>query len=296
MRSVPLLVFKAAFLGTLSVVIVGCGGTTFTSGNGTTAVTAPAIASNSAPAGSTNSSASNPGSSGSTAPPPSSSSPTSNPAPSPAPGQTGTTISGIEQMSGWDSCDTCAGGGTIAYSMTPGLSYPQPGTTQFSVGQGTPWANALWWKRLGNDPNPSHFVLTLDEYIENPSASFGIEYEANQLVDGQWYDFATQCSFGYGIWQLWDPANQKWVPTSVPCLRPAPSTHTQIRLEFQRSNGHVLFVSIGTNGNIVPVNMAFNPQLLNGLSGDFGVHIQLNANANPDPYSVWVHDMALNYW
>jgi hypothetical protein len=180
--------------------------------------------------------------------------------------------------------------------MMPGLSYPQPGTTQFSLAQGTPWAHALWWKRLGNDPNPSHFVLTLDEYIENPSASFGIEYEANQLVDGQWYDFATQCSFGYGIWQLWDPANQKWVPTSVPCLRPSPSTHTQIRLEFQRSNGAVLFVSIGTNGNMVPVNMAFNPQPLNGLSGDFGVHIQLNANANPDPYSVWVHDLALNYW
>ena len=199
-------------------------------------------------------------------------------------------------MSGWQSCDTCSGGGTIAYSMTPGLSYPQPGTTQFSLAQGAPWAHALWWKRLGNDPSPSHFVLTLDQYMENPGASFGIEYEANQLVDGEWYDFATQCSFGYGIWQLWDPANQKWVPTSVPCVRPAPSTHTQVRLEFQRSNGHVLFVSIGTNGNVVQVNMAFNPQPLNGLSGDFGVHIQLNANANPDPYSVWVHDLTLNYW
>ncbi len=199
-------------------------------------------------------------------------------------------------MSGWDSCDTCSGGGAIGYSMTQGTNYPQSGTTQFSLAQGTPWAHALWWKRLGNDPNPSHFVLTLDEYIENPGASFGIEYEANQLVNGQWYDFATQCSFGYGIWQLWDPANQTWVPTSVPCARPAPSTHTQVRLEFQRSNGHVVFVSIGTNGNIVPVNVAFNPQPITGLSGDFGVHIQLNANANPDPYSVWVHDLTLNYW
>jgi hypothetical protein len=69
-----------------------------------------------------------------------------------------------------------------------------------------------------------------------------------------------------------------------------------VRLEFQRSNGEALFVSIGTNGNIVRVNMAFNPEPMNGLSGDFGVHVQLNANGNPDPYSVWIHDLTLNYW
>lgn len=236
---------------------------------------------------------------GATTPPPAGSAspaPTPSPAPSPTPTSTGTTISNIEQMPGWDSCDLCSGGGAIAYSMTPALSYPQPGSTQFSLGQGAAWGHALWWKRLGTDTNASHFVLTVDEYLENPAASFGIEYEANQIVDGQWYDFATQCSFGYGIWQLWDPANQRWVPTSVPCAKPAASTHVQRRLEFERSNGQLHFVSIGANGNIVPVNMAFNPQPISGLNGDFGIHIQLNADANPDPYSVWIHNFALNYW
>jgi len=212
------------------------------------------------------------------------------------PATQGTTLSNIEQLAGWDSCDLCSGGGHIAYSMTQALGYPQAGTTQFSLGQGASWAHALWWKRLGNDPNPSHFVLTLDQYMENPDASFGIEYDANQIVNGQWYDFAIQCSFGYGIWQLWDDANQVWVPTSVSCQRPAPSTHVQLRLEFERSNGQAHFVSIGTNGNIVPVNMAFNPQPIDGASGDFGVHIQLNTNGNPDPYSIWVHNLTLNYW
>lgn len=180
--------------------------------------------------------------------------------------------------------------------MAQGLSYPQPGTTQFSIGKGNAWASALWWKRLGSDTSPSHFVLTLDQYLENPAASFGIEYDANQIIDGNWYDFAVQCSFGYGIWQVWDDANQHWIPTSAPCARRAPSTHVQLRLEFQRLNGQAVFVSIGTDGNIVPLNMAFNPQPSTGANGDFGVHIQLNTNGNPDPYSVWVHDMALNYW
>ena len=180
--------------------------------------------------------------------------------------------------------------------MMQALNYPQPRSTEFTVGEGTAWAHALWWKRLGNDPTPSHFVLTLDEYMEHPEASFGVEYEANQIVGGEWYDFATQCSFGVGIWQLWDAANQHWAPTSVPCVRPAPSTHVQVRLEFARSNSRAVFVSIGTDGNVVPVNMVFNPQAIDGASGDFGVHIQLNANGNPDPYSVWVHNLSLNYW
>jgi hypothetical protein len=180
--------------------------------------------------------------------------------------------------------------------MAQGLNYPQPGSTQFSIGPGTPWSGALWWKRLGTDTSPSHFVLTLDQYMDNPGASFGIEYDANQVIDGNWYDFAGQCSFGYGIWQVWDDANHHWVPTSVPCPRPAPATHVQLRLEFERLNGQAIFVSIGMDGNIVPLNMAFNPQPITELNGDFGVHIQLNANANSDPYAVWVHNMALNYW
>lgn len=180
--------------------------------------------------------------------------------------------------------------------MTQGLSYPQSGTTRFSIAQGSAWGHALWWKRLGNDTNASHFVLTLDQYIENPSVSWGTEYNVNQIIDGGWYNLAVQCSFGLGIWQVWDPANQHWVPSSVPCARPTPSSHAQLRLEFARSNGQAVFVSIGINGTNYPLNMAFNPLPINGANGDFGVSFQLNSNGNPDPYSVWVHNLSLNYW
>lgn len=199
-------------------------------------------------------------------------------------------------MPGWESCDTCAGGGTIAYSMTQALAYPQPDTTRFSIANGSPWAHALWWKRLGTDANASHFVLTLDQYMEDPGASWGLEYNVNQIVNGEWYYFAAQCSFGLGIWQLWDPAHQDWVTTDVPCARPAPYSHTQLRLEFERSNGQVRFVSIGMDGVIHPLDLFFNPQPTSSTNGDFGVHFQMNANGNSDPYSVWIHNLSLNYW
>ncbi len=199
-------------------------------------------------------------------------------------------------MSGWQSCDTCSGGGVVPYSMTQGVSYPQPATTQFSIGHGAAWAQALWWERLGNDPTISHFVLSLDQYIENPAASFGVEYNVNQIINGAWYKFSTQCSFGDGIWQVWDAANQHWTPTSVPCARPTPSTHQQLEMQYERVNGQDHFISITIDGKVYDVNMLFNPQPISGANGDFGVHFQLNGDANSDPYSVWVHNLQLTYW
>lgn len=206
------------------------------------------------------------------------------------------TISYIEQLPGWASCDTCSGGGRVPYSMLQALRYPLPGSTKFSIGHGAPWAHALWWKRLGNNPNLSHFVLSLDQYIEDPAASWGIEYNVNQLLSGKWYKFSTQCSFGDGIWQIWDSAHKHWVKTSVPCIRPVPKRHVQLRMEYERFHGAAHFISITIDGRTYTVERLFDPQPINGKSGDFGVHFQLNANKNSDPYSVWVHNLELTYW
>jgi hypothetical protein len=180
--------------------------------------------------------------------------------------------------------------------MTQNLSYPQAQTTQFTIGHGTAWAQALWWNRLGNNSSISHFVLSLDQYMEDPSPSFGIEYNVNQLLNGEWYKFSTQCSFGDGIWQVWDSANQHWTPTAVPCQRPSASSHVQLQMQYERVNGQAHFIAISINGTSYPVDKYFNPQSISGTSGDFGVHFQLNGDANSDPYSVWVHNYQLIYW
>jgi hypothetical protein len=206
------------------------------------------------------------------------------------------TISNIEQLAGWSSCDTCAGGGRVPYSMLQALTHPLPGSTKFSIGRGAPWSRALWWKRLGNNPNISHFVLSVDQYMEDPAASWGIEYNVNQLLNGEWFKFSTQCSFGEGVWKVWDSAGKRWTRTSVPCSRPALKRHLQLRMEFERAAGKAHFVSISINGRLYAVGRAFDPQPVKGKSGDFGVHFQLNANKECDPYSVWVHNFELTYW
>jgi hypothetical protein len=207
-----------------------------------------------------------------------------------------TTIANIEQLPGWQSCDTCSGGGKVSHSMTQGLDYPWPGTTRFSIGHGAPWSHALWWKRLGNNSNISHFVLSLDQYIEAPASSWGIEYNVNQLINNQWFKFSTQCSFGDGIWQVWDSEHKHWSPTRVPCIRPEPSTTVRLRMEYEKNHGRAHFVSITVNDHVYKVDQTFNPQSISGKNGDFGVHFQLNGNKESAPYSVWVHDFRLTYW
>jgi hypothetical protein len=139
-------------------------------------------------------------------------------------------------------------------------------------------------------------VISLDQYIENPASSWGIEYNVNQLLDSQWFKFSTQCSFGDGIWQVWDSAHKHWAPTRVPCLRPAPSTHTHLRMEYERVNGRAHFLAITIGNQMYRVDRSFDPQPIRGTNGDFGVHFQLNGNEQSSPYSVWVHDFRLTYW
>lgn len=200
----------------------------------------------------------------------------------------------LNQMSGWQSCDTCSGGGSVNYSKT--ASTNPPDSTQFFIGNGAAWAQALWWLRIGNNSSISHFVLELDEMMQVPSASFGIEYNVNQVINGGWYKFSTQCSLGWGIWQVWDAANRGWVKTTAPCTAPQPLTWSHVRLEYARANGQTHFVSITVDGNTYAVNKAFYPQPTSYTNGDFGVHFQLNGNADMVPYSVWVKNMTLSTW
>ena len=210
--------------------------------------------------------------------------------------QGATTIANIEQLPGWQSCDTCSGGGKVSYSMTQGLDFPERLTTRFFIGHGSPWSHALWWRRLGNNPNISHFVIRLDQYIEDPASSWGIEYNVNQLLNNQWFKFSTQCSFGDGVWQVWDSAHKRWTRTNVPCLRPAPSTHTLLRMDYERINGRAHFLAITIGNQVYRVDRSFDPQPIDGRNGDFGVHFQLNGNKQSAPYSVWIHDFQLTYW
>lgn len=209
-----------------------------------------------------------------------------------------TTFTDIEQMSGWDSCTKCAGGGERAvYSMDQHQSSPSMdgSSTKFYLGGTKPFSEALWWRRMSGDGTPSNFTLELYYYIDKPANSQALEFAANQSVSNEWYKFSTQCAFADNEWRVWDSKNGKWVATGIACTRPPANTWQHLIFEYQRTGGKAVFVSITVNGAQYYVNKEFSPQSLKESDG-VGVHFQMDGDSKQDDYNVWVDGMKLTYW
>ena len=123
-----------------------------------------------------------------------------------------TTISGIQAMSGWQSCGglfppgsgragqiCAAGGGTPQSTLTQNVTSPamDGNSAQFSIsstGPNTPCAgycNMLYFNPVAGGDNVSHFTYDLYFYIDNPLAPQALEFDINQTFGGQ--------SLGLGI-------------------------------------------------------------------------------------------------
>src|SRR4051812_28119932 len=208
------------------------------------------------------------------------------------------TYSRIEEMSGWDSCTGCAGGGGNAtYWMKQGVSSPSRDgkAAQFFVGGTTPFSHGLWWRRMSSDGSATRFTLDMYYYMKNPGASQGLEFAANQASNNKWYKFSTQCAFSNNAWRVWDSYNSHWVETGIACNRPPAYTWQHVTFEYARENGRAKFLSITVNGKISYVNKSFAPKSISS-SGSIGVHFQLNGNRNQDDYMVWMDQMTLKNW
>lgn len=215
-----------------------------------------------------------------------------------APAFSQTTVTSVEQMSGWGSCTGCAGaGGGAKYSMTRGVSSPSLDgkSAKFWVGGSTPFSHGLWWRRMGNSSSVSHFVLDMYYRIDAPSHSLGLEFAANHNLKNGWYKFSTQCSFNNGYWSVWDSKNGHWVKTGIKCTRPAAQTWQHVVFEYQRTGGKAKFIAITINGSKHYVNKSFSPQSKSG-DNSFGIHYQMNGNAQQDDYTTWVDKMNFKYW
>jgi hypothetical protein len=211
------------------------------------------------------------------------------------------TYSRIEEMSGWDSCTTCAGGGRNAvYWMKQGISSPSldGNATEFFVGGTTPYSHALFWKRLASaNTSQHHFVLDMYYLLKDPASSQGLEFETHQTFGGYRYKAPWLCSFDHKLWKVFDPAIGTWSPTTLPCVRPPANTWQHVVFEAERtSDNKVLFVSVTVNGVKTYINKKVIPlKVSSDLSGT-GVHFQLDGNKYQTDYHAWIDKMKLTVW
>jgi hypothetical protein len=213
-----------------------------------------------------------------------------------------TVYANIDQMTGWESCSSCAGPGgqgtAVPYSMTQSVSSPSldGNSTEFWLGGTAPYSAALWWKQLGANGSVSNFVYDLYFYLKNPSASQALEFDMNQSGWSKKWIFGTQCDYkDHKDWDVWDTANHVWVKTGIPCTPPQAYTWNHLVLEFQRtSTGMAKFVAVTLNGTKSYINKSFWPQA-SGVN-ELNVAFQMDGNGVETNYSVWLDKVNMNAW
>jgi len=217
---------------------------------------------------------------------------------------TAKTFYDIDHMTGWESCDSCAGWGgdgpSATHSYKQNIASPSIDgkSMEFFLGGTTPYANALWWKQLGGNDWATNFVLDMRYYVKTPSAIQALEFDVNQTrkAEGKWYIFGTQCVMkGTRRWDVYDPYNRKWVATSIPCEVPKAYAWQQVVLEFKRTaDAGTTFVSVTINGTKHYFNKTYKARA--GSSSTLNAAFQMDGDKYMTDYRVWVDKMSLKIW
>lgn len=207
----------------------------------------------------------------------------------------------IDEMSGWNHCDVCAGrngqGPTSTYwqaqfQTTPSLD---GASSEFFLGGSTPYSNALWWKQLGANDNVRFFVYELDFYFTDGLAPQALEFDLNQSLNGKRYIFGTECDFkGAKMWRVWD-YNLHWVSTGIPCTAVTPKVWHHLAWEFERTTtGKTHFIAVTVDGVRKAVDFYGTPKPAS--ASELNVAFQMDGNSSMTDYHVWVDKVKLTAW
>jgi hypothetical protein len=210
-------------------------------------------------------------------------------------------FSQIEEMSGWQNCDGCAGPGGVGpatphwmapYQTTPSLD---GSSAEFFLGGATPYAAALWWKQLGPIDTATHFVYDLYYFLKDANAAQALEFDVNQSVGGKKYIFGTECDFkGYKHWRVWD-YYLHWQDTGITCTGLAANVWHHLVWEFERTaDGHTHFIAVTVDNNRQVVNRYYRPQP--SSVRELNTAYQMDGNSTMTDYYTWVDKIKLSVW
>ena len=221
--------------------------------------------------------------------------------PSPTPTPSGSNVkSQIQNMTGWQHCDVCAGIGGNGphaslslnqFQKSPSLS---GSSAKFTIASPTSFSDALWWRQLGADNAATNFQYDVDFYITNPTVSQALEFDVNQGIGHLKFIFGTECSIGGRVWDVWDSAHAHWVSTGVACSPPAAFKWHHLTWEFHRTATQTVFVAFTLDGVKHFVNKTFNAR--SESSTQLDVAFQMDMNRTHTTYSVWLDNVKLTYW
>lgn len=224
-----------------------------------------------------------------------------------------TAISGIQTMTGWQSCPAyfpagsgrdgqlCAAGNSNppTSSMTPGQSSPAMDgkSAKFSMSGPNSYANELYFNAIAGGDNVSHFTYDLYFYIDNGNAPQALEFDVNQGFGGRRWVWGSECNFKETppAWDIWDDANGVWRPTNVPC-NPFPSNQwIHLVWRFERVGEQVHYISLQVGDQTYKVDTYYNDQPGWTLE-EIDTAFQMDMAEPPVPFNVWLDQVNLTAW
>src|SRR5262249_2918065 len=215
-------------------------------------------------------------------------------------------IDNIDQQSGWGHCSDCAATPPdppppIAwYTFNQWQNTPSRdgASLKMGIGGSTPYANALHWKKFGDQSAYRNFIWEFWIYGNaDMNNAQNLEFDLFQAVSSRKYMFGTQCNYWKKIWQGWDETLVRWIdlPT-VPCPKFPTGQWTRIKWYFQRTSDNKLhYVSVTVNNTTYNVDHYF-PSAWTNWGNTFGVQFQQDLNGSAADYTVWADKVKVWMW
>ncbi len=215
---------------------------------------------------------------------------------------------GLAGAMGWGSCVQCAGGSDAAtISTAPFQTSPSvDGSSRYFYINGAPYANGLWWYKVGPNDAVSTFVFDFWVYASNGTSSArALEFDAFQFNNGVEYMFGTQCNYASGTWDVWNMGAKEWVQTSFKCTKFQPNTWYHLSWKFHRTspNNYEHYDSLtiqqsGSRGRLSTTTHYFNlafpsGPMPTGWTENMGVQFQMDIGGTGATMEEWVDKVAL---
>ncbi|PYX50455.1 MAG: hypothetical protein DMG79_05885 [Acidobacteria bacterium] len=224
------------------------------------------------------------------------------------------TISGIQNMPGWQSCaadfpvgsgrdgQVCASGNPNppTSSMIEGQSSPAMDgqSAQFTMSGPNGYSNELYFNAVAGGDNVSHFTYDLYFYVDNPTAPQALEFDLNQTFGGQRWVWGSECNFkgeNPPRWDIWDDASGIWRETAFPCNTPPANTWVHLVWQFERVGNQVHYISLTVDDQVYNVDTYYNNQQ-NWTLEEIDVAFQMDLAQPPQAYNVWLDEVKLTAW
>jgi hypothetical protein len=214
-------------------------------------------------------------------------------------------IDNIDQQTGWGHCTDCAADPSdptppiALWSFTQFQNTPSKdgSSAKMWIGGTTAYANALHWKKFGDQSAYKNFIWEFWIYGNaDMNNAQNLEFDLFQAVSGRKYMFGTQCNYYKKIWQGWDETTNHWIDTTTPCPKFATGQWTRIKWYFQRTSDNRLhYVSVTVNNTTYKVDRYWNSSTTS-WGNTFGVQFQQDLNKYAADYTVWADKVKVWMW